>query len=92
MDIATRCPPNGEVYDLLGEIRDNWIAGKYRRSEIAYVTEGGGRRVDFVRRRLGARIKFVFPRDTEQSLAGRVLTCEGYKEGLPPDFVAEYGD
>ena len=81
--------PNGDVYDLLCEIRQNWIAGKYRRSELAYDSEGG-RDMDFARRRLGSRLKFIFPRDMEQSLAGRVLTCEGYEEGLPPDFVAHY--
>jgi hypothetical protein len=80
-----------EIYDLLCEIRQNWMDGKYRRSEIAYdpVADGFAKSMDAERKSLGPRLKFVFPREMERAVAGRELNSADYEDGLPPQFAAQ---
>jgi Domain of unknown function (DUF4274) len=81
--------PNKETYDLLCEIRANWIKGQYRRSEIAYdpSADGFARSMDAERASLGDDLKFIFPRDMESAQPGRSLDTSQYRDGLPPEIA-----
>lgn len=77
---------NRPGYDLVTAIRDRWLAGRYRRSELAFSLDDDAGPFDFAEldRQLGARATELMPPSMRISLAGRRIDDSG--EPLPGVF------
>lgn len=74
---------NRPGYDLVTAIRDRWLAGRYRRSELSFMLDDDAGPFDFAAldRRFGARAIELMPPSMRISLAGRRIEDVG--EPLP---------